>query len=145
WDRKQHNIPVRGKLALRVPDSIEAVIIVLPFGCDSVQLYAQWIDDELIAALAVVKSIQKHPNRVIARDVFTLGHMGADLIRVILTDKDGIEILVVVTQVNCSWLADRVAVSWVPLAQVRYLNQISPLPVFEEFLQFWGSGNSRND
>jgi hypothetical protein len=105
-------------------------------------LYAQRIYDEFVTALVIAKCVQEKRNCVVAQNVFALGHVRADLVRLVRTYKDCIEILVVITQVYGGRLAYRVSVAGIALAQPGYFYEIRPPVLAQEFLEHWRARNS---
>ena len=63
-----------------------------------------------------MKRVQIDSHIIIFPEVFTLGHMGADLARLIMADECDLQILVVIGEIRRSGLRDRSAVPRLALA-----------------------------
>src|SRR5207247_7297796 len=59
-DGKPHDVAIRRQVSVRFPYGIKAVVVVLPFRHDAVELHTQRVGPEHIGAFAIVEGVQVH-------------------------------------------------------------------------------------
>src|SRR5213596_2457672 len=119
-DGDADHIAVRREPRIRAPYGVEAVVVVLPFRADAVELDAARVRLEEVGALLVAECVQQNHDAVVDVDLLALGEAGPHLGRVVLADKDDVQVHVVVAQVDGGRRARRDAVPRVALAEVRH-------------------------
>ena len=135
--------PSGRELAFRIPERIEAEIVALGFAERGIGLNAEWIDEELVPALAGAVGIEEDADHVVAHDVFALGHAGARLSGRRIADEDGVKVLIVVADPGRGLAADRNAVAGLALAEIVDALHVAARCAAEELLeprragQFW--------
>ena len=118
-NRDPHDVAVRGQPAVRVPYGVEAVVVILSFGHDPVELDAVGIRLKQVCALAVVERVEVQGDAVVHGDLFPPRQAGADFRRVVLTDEDHVEVGVVVAEIRRGGSAHRHPVTRLALPKVR--------------------------
>ena len=113
------HVPVTGEPAVRLPQRVVAVVVVLAFGRDAVELDAERVDQELVRPPPVVVRVQQQPDDVVAHDGLALGHVRADLAGFVLADEHRVEMTVVVGEVDRGLERCRHAVAGFALNQPR--------------------------
>ena len=115
-NREGHDIAEVRQAALRLPDGIEAHVVVLPFGRDPVRLDPERIREELVAALVIVEGVEDDGDEIVREHRFPARHPRPELRGLRRpADEDDIEVGRVVREECLGWLADRHEIAGVPL------------------------------
>src|SRR5439155_829908 len=117
-DRKPHHVAVRSRAAVRLPDGVEAVVVVLPFRHEGVGLNAERVRQKQVGVLAVAKRVEVHGDGVVRSGLLPLGERGADQRRGVLADEHDVQVGVVVGHVGGGRRARRIAVAGIALAEI---------------------------
>src|ERR1051326_7138710 len=103
-ERNGHHadVALRGYLAPGIPDRVPRGIVAVIVSPDVIELDAAGIDHETIGTAAIVEGIDVNLHLVmIGINLFAPGHAGANLTRLIVeANEDGVEILLIVADVN---------------------------------------------
>ena len=115
-----------GDFGRGIPDSVPGIIRALALGVQSILLDAIGIDIEHIGVAAVVEGIEPQAYLVVVVNQLAAQHAGTYLLRLsIERQKNGIEILVGVTEVSFRALGDGLAIMRVALNKLVHLQHMA--------------------
>jgi hypothetical protein len=83
-----------------MPQRIEAEIVILAFGEDSVSLDAKGIGKECVRSSAIMERIEGDADSIIIFNFFAAADVGAKEARILLTDKHHIYVVDIIREVS---------------------------------------------
>src|SRR4030095_7002067 len=92
-NRHPYHVAICGNPAIGVPERIEAHIVVLALGGNSIKLNSQRIGCKQIGSQPIVKCIQHYPDGIIIAEVLALVHVSANFSGFVFADEDHIQML----------------------------------------------------
>src|SRR5262245_1247377 len=105
-----------------MPERVEAEVVLLAFGNNAVELYAERICSEKVSTLAVVKCVEQHDYVIVAAYLFAPRESGSDVIGLVLAYEDHVQVFIIVRQIGFCRLACRSAVARLALSKIRDSN-----------------------
>ncbi len=111
--------PAIGPLAFRIPERVESAVDLSALDEERVELHAEGVGAELVAAALVVEGVEIHIDEiVVAIHALPPGETRPHLLRLVVEgDEDDVEVLVVIAEIDVGGLRRRGAVARRPLLE----------------------------
>src|SRR5262245_36363330 len=120
-----------GHDALRFHDDVYAVILAVALGEDTVELYAERIEEERVSAAPVVEGVQVEADVIIVKNLIAFGHGRAHLSRFVRRTKADVQMLLVIAEQDLGRLGRGDVIAGLDLVEILYYRGLGPYVVVE--------------